>query len=71
MERGNSVIPANDKISAKQLFAAAFMCQLSPLIRRVPAKTAEAAGGSAWLSVLLDAASARCSRTRSAAFSDV
>ncbi len=50
------MIPANDKISAKQLFAAAFMCQLSPLIRRVPAKTAEAAGGSAWLSVLLAAA---------------
>ena len=50
------MIPANDKISAKQLFAAGFMCQLSPIIRRVPAKTAEAAGGGAWLSVLLAAA---------------
>lgn len=50
------MIPANDKISVKQLLAAGFMCQLSPLIRRVPAKTAEAAGGSAWLSVILAAA---------------
>lgn len=33
-----------------------FLCQLSPLIRRVPAKTAESAGGGAWLSVVLAAA---------------
>lgn len=50
------MIPANDKISAKQLFAMGFLCQLSPLIRRVPANTAQAAGGAAWLSVLLSAA---------------
>lgn len=47
------MVPANDKISVKQLLAAGFMCQLSPLIRRVPAKTAEDAGGGAWLSVIL------------------
>ena len=50
------MIPDNDKISTKQLFAIGFLCQLSPLIRRVPAKTAESAGGAAWLSVLLAAA---------------
>lgn len=50
------MLPDNDKISAKQLFAVGFMCQLSPLIRRVPAITAQAAGGGAWLSVILAAA---------------
>lgn len=50
------MVPANDKISAGQLFALGFMCQLSTLIRRVPARTAGAAGGGAWLSVIIAAA---------------
>lgn len=49
-------MPTNDKISVRQLLAMGFVCQLSPLIRRVPAKTAETAGGGAWLSVILAAA---------------
>ena len=50
------MLPREDKINPRQFAAIGFMSILSPMVRGIPAETAEAAGNGAWLSVILAAA---------------
>ena len=50
------MLPREDKINPRQFAAIGFMSILSPMVRGIPAETAELAGSGAWLSVLFAAA---------------
>lgn len=50
------MLPREDKINPRQFAAIGFMSILSPMVRGIPAETAETAGSGAWLSVLIAAA---------------
>ena len=50
------MLPREDKINPRQFAAIGFMSILSPMVRGIPAETAEEAGAASWLSVILAAA---------------
>ena len=50
------MLPREDKINPRQFAAIGFISSLSPMVRGIPAETAEKAGSGAWLSVILAAA---------------